>query len=95
MKRTVSARDGLSRARGAQRMQQRHRWTGRLEEAAAERWDEESFYCQILVEVWRGKRSRLNNRFARPLEWHFSRKTNLKHHPFLLLIQRYKPLHYL
>lgn len=77
MKRTVAARDGLSHAKGAQRIQQRHRWTGRLEETVAERWNEESFYCQILVEVWRWKISSLNNRFMCPLELQISRKRDL------------------
>lgn len=48
------ARDGLSNANGAQRIQQRHRWTGRLEESVAESWNQDSFYCQILMEVWSG-----------------------------------------
>ena len=52
MKRTLFARDGLSNAKGVQRIQQRHRWTGRLGESVAESWNEDGFYCQILVEVW-------------------------------------------
>lgn len=86
MKRAEAARDGLSHAKGAQRIQQRHRWTGRLEETVAGRWDEESFYCHILVEVWRWEISSPNNRFMCPVELQISRKRNLKHHPCWLVI---------
>lgn len=103
MRRTLFARDGLSNAKGAQRIQQRHRWTARLEERVAESWNEDSFYCQILMEV----RSRqvevnsLNDSFTRPLEPQILRKRNLNHHPCCVLslalfpIQGHKPLHYL
>lgn len=86
MRRRVAARQGLSHARGAQRIQQRHRWTGRLGEAGAERCHEESLDCQILAEVWRWEISSPNNRFVCPLELQISRKRKLEHHPCWLVI---------
>lgn len=103
MKRTLFARDGLSNAKGAQRIQQRHRWTGRLEEIEAESWNQDSFYCQTLVEV--GNRyveiNSLNDSFMRPLEPQILRKRNLNHHSSCALsfalfpIPGHKPQHYL